>query len=175
MKRGNVVDRVGLRYGRLTVVKQAGRASDGHVLWACVCDCGNECLVQSNNFRDGDKRGTQSCGCLRREVSSKPKKPWNVGMTYQNHGDERVYKNKKAWANAVVRVRGAACERCGWDKARCDVHHRVARCDGGLFQSAPAIAGGRCTSLPRHCQLVTFPLSSANSRRPIKGTDKDRM
>ena len=43
------------------------------------------------------------------------------------------------------------------------------------FQSAPAIAGGRCTSLPRHCQLVTFPLSSANSRRPIKGTDKDRM
>ena len=41
MKRGNVVDRVGLRYGRLTVVKQAGRATDGHVLWACVCDCGN--------------------------------------------------------------------------------------------------------------------------------------
>ncbi len=132
MKRGNVVDRVGLRYGRLTVVKQAGRVSDGHVLWACVCDCGNECLVQSNNFRRGEKRGTQSCGCLRSEVSSKPKKPWNVGLTYQNHSDERVYKNKKAWAKAVVRVRGATCERCGWDKARCDVHHRVARCDGGL-------------------------------------------
>ena len=29
-------------------------------------------------------------------------------------------------------ARGATRERCGWDKARCDVHHRVARCDGGL-------------------------------------------
>ena len=42
------------------------------------------------------------------------------------------YQAGHAAAKAVVRVRGSACERCGWDKARCDVHHRVARYDGGL-------------------------------------------
>lgn len=132
MKQGNLIDRTGLRYGRLTVMARAGASSDGHALWACRCDCGAECLVQSNNFRTGKQKGTQSCGCLRSEVSSAPKKPWNVGTTYQNHGNEQVFKNRKAWANAVRRARGVACERCGWDKARCDVHHRVARANGGL-------------------------------------------
>lgn len=132
-KRGNGIDRTGLRYGRLTVAKRAGTSSDGHLLWECLCDCGTKCVVQSNNFRGGDKKGTQSCGCLRSEVSAKPKKTsWNAGLTYQTHGDERVFKNKKAWSKAVIRVKGNACQRCGWNAARCDVHHIVQRSAGGL-------------------------------------------
>lgn len=132
MKRGNAIDHAGVKYGRLTVNSEAGRSSDGHVLWKCTCDCGTECLVQSNNFRSGAKKGTQSCGCLRSEVSARPRTAWNKGKTYQNHADEKVYANRKAWAEAVRRVRGNKCERCGWDKARCDVHHRVTRAEGGL-------------------------------------------
>ena len=131
MKRGNAIDRAGLRYGRLTVVERAGKASDGHLLWKCRCDCGTECLVQSNNFRSGAQKGTQSCGCLRADKSSVTRRPWNAGKTYQNHGDERVYKNRKAWSAAVLRVNGNQCERCGWDRARCDVHHKVPRAQGG--------------------------------------------
>jgi hypothetical protein len=33
-----------------------------------VCDCGNETIVQSNSLRNGR---SQSCGCLRNEVTSK--------------------------------------------------------------------------------------------------------
>jgi len=132
VKRGNRIDHTGLKYGRLTVVSEDGRSNDGHVLWKCLCDCGQYCLVQSNNFRSTGKKGTQSCGCLRSEISSIPKKPWNSGSSYQNHSDEQVFKNKKAWANAVRRARGIACERCGWDKASCDVHHKIPRSIGGL-------------------------------------------
>lgn len=132
MKRGNAINRIGIRYGRLTVIRESGRATDGHVLWACVCDCGTECIVQSNNFRNGNKKGTQSCGCLRSEVSAKPKRPWNTGLTYQTHSVNRIYKNRKAWATAVLRIKGNRCERCGWDRARCDVHHRTLRRLGGM-------------------------------------------
>jgi hypothetical protein len=132
MKRGNIVDRTGVRYGRLQVKAIAGRSNDGHVLWQCLCDCGTLCLVQSNNFRAGAKKGTQSCGCLRSEVSSQPKASWNKGATYQIHADEKAYKNRKAWAAAVRRARGNSCERCGWGAAQCDVHHRVKRSEGGL-------------------------------------------
>ena len=133
MKRGNAIDRSGLIYGRLTVKEQAGRSSDGHVMWKCVCECGTECLVQSNNFRNGSQKGTQSCGCLRSEVSSRSRrKPWNSGITYQNHGAEQVFKNNKAWAAAVTRVKGNKCNRCGWHKAKCDVHHTIPRSAGGL-------------------------------------------
>ena len=65
-------------------------------------------------------------------MSSRPRKAWNAGTTYQIHGDEHAYKNRKAWANAVRRARGNRCERCGWDKALCDVHHKVPRSAGGL-------------------------------------------
>ena len=129
VKRGNAINRLGVRYGRLVVIESAGRASDGHLLWKCKCDCGTVCLVMSNNFRSG-LTGTRSCGCLRSEVSSRPK-PWNTGRTYQNHGTDTVFKTKHSWANAVLRAQGNACSRCGWDKARCDVHHRVQRKDGG--------------------------------------------
>ena len=132
MKQGNAIDRVGIRYGRLTVQVKAGRANDGHLLWQCLCDCGRACLVQSNNFRSGAKKGTQSCGCLRSEVSAKTKRVWNAGSTYQNHSDDQVFKNRKAWAKAVRRACGNACNRCGWDKAKCDVHHVIPRSVGGL-------------------------------------------
>jgi len=50
----------GQRFGRLTVIEEAGR-KDGKVLWRCLCDCGNETTVTSRNLRFGCVR---SCGCI---------------------------------------------------------------------------------------------------------------
>ena len=33
-------DLTGQKFGRLTVVEQAGRTKYGNVLWKCKCDCG---------------------------------------------------------------------------------------------------------------------------------------
>lgn len=60
------MDLTGQRYGRLYVT---GRAPNQglKVCWHCICDCGNEAVVQSHNLIFGY---TSSCGCLRRERAS---------------------------------------------------------------------------------------------------------
>lgn len=64
-RKGRPVDLVGRRYGRLTVVADAGRRGKYMVRsWHCVCDCGNTLIVNSNRLYSGQ---TQSCSCLRRE------------------------------------------------------------------------------------------------------------
>lgn len=61
---GKKIDLTGQRFGRLLVLYECGRSKDGHVLWKCRCDCGNECVVSSDALR---KQLTQSCGCLNRD------------------------------------------------------------------------------------------------------------
>ena len=63
-----LINRVGERYGRLTVVSRSqdkvhpcGKSS---VVWRCKCDCGNYVDVTANNLRMGH---TKSCGCITME------------------------------------------------------------------------------------------------------------
>jgi hypothetical protein len=48
----------GQTFGRLTAIKPMGKASDGHRLWRCRCECGNTKDVAINNLG----RTTFSCG-----------------------------------------------------------------------------------------------------------------
>lgn len=57
-------DLTGKRFGRLTVLKEAGRSKDRQIIWECICDCGNTTLVKAGNLTSGD---TKSCGCLHKE------------------------------------------------------------------------------------------------------------
>lgn len=65
---GKLIDLTGQRFGRLTVLERAGKNKFGSIGWLCHCDCGKEIVVSSPNLRSGH---TQSCGCLKRELSSK--------------------------------------------------------------------------------------------------------
>jgi hypothetical protein len=58
----NVVDRVGQRYGKLTVIARAGSKGTA-AAWRCRCDCGGEKTTTSNCLRGGYAR---SCGCSRK-------------------------------------------------------------------------------------------------------------
>lgn len=60
------VDLAGDRFGRLVVVRRAGRSSDRKAMWLCRCDCGREIRTMSRSLRVGL---TRSCGCIRREVA----------------------------------------------------------------------------------------------------------
>lgn len=55
----------GRRFGRLQVVKEAGRSRDGRVLWLCTCDCGRETLARGSCLAHGR---TTSCGCYRHDA-----------------------------------------------------------------------------------------------------------
>lgn len=62
------IDRVGLRYGRLTVVKRAGTDNLKKPLWECLCDCGVTTFVNSSSLGSGN---TTSCGCYLKERITK--------------------------------------------------------------------------------------------------------
>lgn len=68
---GKTVDLTGNRFGRLTVIKPDGfyysPKGRKETLWLCRCDCGNEIKTRSCNLG----RYTNSCGCLRKEITSK--------------------------------------------------------------------------------------------------------
>lgn len=57
-------NRSGDRHGRLLVATHAGRDHRGKHLWNCLCDCGNEKVIVSDNLSSGK---SNSCGCLRAE------------------------------------------------------------------------------------------------------------
>ena len=59
---------IGQRFGRLIVLRQAGRNRHGQVMWLCVCDCENEVIVSTNVLM---RANTRSCGCLYRETRGK--------------------------------------------------------------------------------------------------------
>ena len=54
------IDISGQRFGRLTVVCEAGRKG-GKVTRICRCDCGNEHIAKGRDLRCGD---VKSCGCI---------------------------------------------------------------------------------------------------------------
>jgi len=57
-------DLSGQKFGRLTVIELAGKASNKNMLWKCSCECGNSSVVASSNLVRGV---TRSCGCLKAE------------------------------------------------------------------------------------------------------------
>lgn len=83
MGRGKIaIDLTGQRFGRLVVVRRAGSNAQRKATWLCICDCGNERVITSDNLRNGH---SQSCGCLKREQSI---------LRSQTHGSSgtRLYK-----------------------------------------------------------------------------------
>lgn len=62
-----IIDLTGRKFEKLLVISYAGRRSKT-TYWKCVCDCGNERLVASENL----KRGlSKSCGCYRRDSATR--------------------------------------------------------------------------------------------------------
>lgn len=63
---GKFRDLTGLRFGRLTVIKQYSN-NHGQIKWLCRCDCGGTTTVLGGHLITGH---TKSCGCLERETKA---------------------------------------------------------------------------------------------------------
>lgn len=57
---GQIINLVGQRFGKLVVVREAGRNAGNKVMWLCQCDCGNVKAVDRGSLRSGH---TRTCGC----------------------------------------------------------------------------------------------------------------
>jgi hypothetical protein len=63
-----IKDKLGQRYGRLTVVKYVG-IKKHQAFWLCQCDCGNTAERICGALREG---GTTSCGCMVLDLGKYP-------------------------------------------------------------------------------------------------------
>ena len=89
---GKIIDLVGQRFNRLTVIEPTEKRSSKCVVWRCVCDCGNETFVNSNNLKSD---GVKSCGCLFQEI-----------MT--THGMSKI-EEYWVWRNMIDRCENSKC------------------------------------------------------------------
>ena len=55
----------GQKFGRLTVVARIEQSEFGHLLWWCLCECGEYVIVLGYHLKNAD---TKSCGCLQRDI-----------------------------------------------------------------------------------------------------------
>ena len=51
---------VGMQFDRLTVIGDGGHTASGAKRWLCLCRCGGEATVRSDNLNQGN---ATSCGC----------------------------------------------------------------------------------------------------------------
>jgi len=61
----NLIDEIGNRYGKLTVIARAENTENGNAQWLCRCDCGNEIIVRGRCLRRNN--GTKTCGCFHQD------------------------------------------------------------------------------------------------------------
>jgi hypothetical protein len=57
------------------VISHAGKDHRNKHLWLCLCDCGNEKIVVSDNLSSGK---SNSCGCLKAEFLAKKGNQWGL-------------------------------------------------------------------------------------------------
>lgn len=135
----NAKDLSGLKIGFLMVIKPTGKTRDNHVAWLCKCECGKEKIISSNTLTR-KRPAIKSCGCVNKIVAQKKiAGAWNEGKSYTILQGEHCYKTRHGWAKAAIKHYGNKCEKCGWDRARCDAHHRILKSKGGLHTIKNAI------------------------------------
>lgn len=67
MATNTLIDMLGQKFGRLTVIERAENTKEGRARWKCKCECGNEVIVLGKHLRSGS---TKSCGCLQKQRTS---------------------------------------------------------------------------------------------------------
>lgn len=94
---GKKIDRVGQRFGRLTVVEESEVKTNNKIHWVCECDCGNRITIPSGAFVTGN---TKSCGCYKKDKFKE---------VITKHG-LRNHPMYRSWANMKQRCNNKKCE-----------------------------------------------------------------
>lgn len=101
---GRFVDLTGRKFGKLTVIKIAGRDKYHKILYLCLCECGQEKITLGRHLLNGS---CQSCGCLNFEVKRQKSKYKGLAQS-----EARLY---YIWKNMIA--------RCYNSKEPCFAHY----------------------------------------------------
>lgn len=92
------INMIGQKFGRLTVIEECKeRDKHRHILFKCVCDCGNYVNVLGTELRNGR---TKSCGCLQKEKAKE-------ANTKHGKRNTRLYRIYYAMINRCYRINNA--------------------------------------------------------------------
>lgn len=115
-----IIDEVGKKYGRLTVMEFSHISKHNLACWKCICKCGNNTIVKGNSLRRGE---TKSCGCLNKERPSGPANPrWNPNLT----DEDRAKKRTSQWHTfslPVFKRDDFICQISGERGGNLEAHH----------------------------------------------------
>lgn len=79
------------KFGRLTVIRQAGKTANRKITWICLCDCGTVKELRGGDLKTGK---IVSCGCYRLEQISSHGKSTTKEYRAWGHMKDRCYNNK---------------------------------------------------------------------------------
>jgi len=89
-----LIDLTGEQFGRLVVLRYAGKNNNGRTQWLCKCNCENEKIIVGYHLKSGD---TKSCGCLRVEKTIKR-------LTKHGHSTRaKTSKTYRSWYSIIQR------------------------------------------------------------------------
>lgn len=89
-----IINLIGKKFGRLTVLKRMANDKHKKPMWLCKCDCGEEKIVLGLSLKSGN---TKSCGCLQKEVVIKR----STKHGYNKRG--KRYKIYNSWSDMIKR------------------------------------------------------------------------
>jgi hypothetical protein len=162
-------DLAGKRFGKLLVKERATSRSKSVVHWLCVCDCGNQSIVASQNLKN---QTTKSCGCFKRLVASSQNKTHGLtnSPTYKVWSSMRTRcLNPKATNYEYYGARGVTiCER--WSKFENFIADMGVRPQGMTIDRINVNQGYS----PENCRWASRKQQSQN-RRKLKLINEDAL
>ncbi len=110
-------------FGKLTVIKKhEKRNSNNRILWECLCECGENCIISGDQLNRGNKGGngipTRSCGCLRNNAHNKIQNR-ETAMWKRLFKSTIIKRSKKSGYNSditydtFVELSKSGCHYCG--------------------------------------------------------------
>lgn len=169
------IDIVGLRFGRLIVMRRYGTyispAGAKHVQWECLCDCGNTTVTTTGRLKSGN---TQSCGCLKKERASHANRTHGASGTRLH----RIWKGIKARCSNKNNPQykdygGRGISICDAWRQSYDAFRSWAvenGYDDNLTIERMDVNGNYC---PENCKWITLQEQQDNRRNTVRITSGD--
>lgn len=165
-----ILDLVGRRFGRLTVVSRAKTTTNKNTVWLCVCRCGQKRKVGRPNLV---QRHTRSCGCLQSEEAAARGR---ISLTTHGLSDSRLYRIWRGMLSRCYRPKNDNYNSYGGRGIRvCRLWHKFEAFaewakTGHRSNLQLDRKNNNANYTPGNCRWVTPKTNSNNRRRPDPGS-----